>query len=59
MNIEEGKNLNHWIHIEERIIRLLKSFEEQGEISEKEKIIYVHQFTSQEFHMDLPKSITH
>ena len=37
VNIEEGKTLNHLIHIEERIIRLLKSFEDQGEISEKEK----------------------
>ena len=37
MNIEEGKALNHLIHMGERIIRLLKSPEGQGEISEKEK----------------------
>ena len=37
MNIEEGKALNHLIHMEERIIRLLKSLEDQGEISETEK----------------------
>ena len=37
MNIEEGKALNHLIHMEEQIIRLLKSLENQGEISEKEK----------------------
>ena len=38
MKIKEGKALNHLIHMEERIIRLLKSLEGQGEISEKEKI---------------------
>ena len=37
VNIEEGKALNHLIHMEERMIRLLKSLEDQGEISEKEK----------------------
>ena len=37
VNIEEGKALNHLIHMEERIIRLLKSLEDQGEISEKER----------------------
>ena len=37
VNIEEGKALNHLIHMEERIIRLLKSLEDQGEISEKGK----------------------
>ena len=37
MNIEEGKALNHLIHMEEGIIRLLKSLEDQGKISEKEK----------------------
>ena len=37
MNIEEGKALNHLIHMEERIIPLLKSLEGQSEISEKEK----------------------
>ena len=35
VNIEEGKALNHLIHMEERIIRLLKSLESQGEISKK------------------------
>ena len=29
--------MNHLIHIEEQIIRLLKSLKDQGEISEKEK----------------------
>ena len=37
MNVEEGKALNHLIHMEERIIRLLKSLEDQGEIFEKER----------------------
>ena len=37
VNIEEGKALNHLIHMEERIIRLFKSLEDQGKISEKEK----------------------
>ena len=37
VNTEEGKSLNHLIHMEEWIIRLLKSLEDKGEISEKEK----------------------
>ena len=37
VTVEEGKALNHLIHMEERIIRLLKSLEKQGEISEKER----------------------
>ena len=37
VNIDEGKALNHLIHMEERIISLLKSLEDEGEISEKEK----------------------
>ena len=37
VNVEEGKALNHLIHMEERIIRLLKSLEDQGEVSEKER----------------------
>ena len=37
MNIEEGKALNHLIHTEQRIIRLLTSLEDQCEISQKEK----------------------
>ena len=37
VNIEERKALNNLIHMEEQIIRLLKSLEDQGEISEKEK----------------------
>ena len=36
VNIEEGKAVNHLIFIE-LILRLLKSLEDQGEISEKEK----------------------
>ena len=34
--IEEGKALNNLIHLKEGIMRLLKSLEDQGEISEKE-----------------------
>ena len=37
VNIGGGKALNHLIHTEKRIIRLAKSLEDQGEISEKEK----------------------
>ena len=37
VNVEEGKALNHLIHMQERIIRLLKSLEDQSEISEKER----------------------
>ena len=36
VNVEERKTFNHLIHMEERIIRLFKSLEDQGEISEKE-----------------------
>ena len=59
MNIEEGKALKRLIHMEERIIRLLKSLEDQGAIFEKEKMIYIHQFLNQEFHMGLPTSTRH
>ena len=37
VNIKEEKTLNYLIHVEERIIRLLKSLEDKGEIPEKEK----------------------
>ena len=37
VNIEERKALNHLIHMEEQIMRLLKSLKDPGEISEKEK----------------------
>ena len=37
VNIEEGKALNHLIHIEEQIMHLIKSLEDQGKISGKEK----------------------
>ena len=37
MHIKERNALYHFIHMEEQIIRLLKSEEDQGEISEKEK----------------------
>ena len=37
MNVKERKALNHLIHMEERIIRLLKSQEDQAEVSEKER----------------------
>ena len=40
MNVEEGKALNHLIRMEERIMRLLKSLEDQGEISEKRNYLY-------------------
>ena len=33
VNVEEGKALNHLNYMEEQIIRLLKSFEDQGETS--------------------------
>ena len=37
VNVEEEKALSHLIHMEERIIRLLESLEDQGEVSEKER----------------------
>ena len=37
VTIEEGKAVNHLIHMEEWIISLLKSLEDQDEISGKEK----------------------
>ena len=37
VNVAEGKALDHLIQMEERIIHLLKSLEDQGEISEKER----------------------
>ena len=54
VNVEEGKALNGVIHMEERIIRLLKSLEDQGEISEKGKsdlnqVPDLNQFLNQEF----------
>ena len=57
VNTEEGKALNHLIHTKDRIICLLKSLEDQGEISKKEKMIYIHLVLNQEFCMGLPKSI--
>ena len=41
VNIDEGKALNHLIHMEEQIMRLLKSLEDEGEISEKEKKSFI------------------
>ena len=38
VNLQERKALNQLIYMEERIIRLLKYLEDQGEIFEKEKI---------------------
>ena len=58
VNIVEGKALKHFIHMEERIIRLLKSLEDQGAISDK-KMIYIHQVLNQEFCMGLPTSVRH
>ena len=37
MNNEGGKALNYLIHMEEQIIPLVKSLEDQGETSPKEK----------------------
>ena len=37
MNVEEGKTFKHLIHMEEWIIRLLKSLKHQGETCGKEK----------------------
>ena len=45
--------------MEERIIRSLSCLEDQSEISEKEKKIYIPQILNQEFYMGLLKSITH
>ena len=59
VNIEEGKALNHFIDMEEQIIRFLKSLLDQGAISEKEKKIYIHLVLNQEFYMDLLKSRKH
>ena len=59
VNIEEGKALNHLIHMEERIIRLLKSLEGQGEISEKEKNDLYASGSKPGVLYDLLKSIKH
>ena len=40
VNTEEQNALNHLIHIQERITRLLKSLEDQVEISEKKEDLY-------------------
>ena len=37
LNIEEGKALNHLIHMEEQIICLLKSLGDHDKISDKEE----------------------
>ena len=56
MNLEEEKVLNHLIHIEEQIMHLIKSLEDQRELSEKpKKKIYIHQVLSLEFYMSLLK----
>lgn len=60
VDIEEGKaliHLNQLIHIEEQIMHLFKSLEDQDEISEKEKTIYIHQDLNLEFCVALPKPI--
>ena len=59
VNIDEGKALNHLIHMEERIISLLKSLEHEGEISEKGKNYYNHQIINWEFCMGMLKSTRH
>ena len=59
MHIKEGKALYHFIHMEEQIIRLLKSEEDQGETSEKEKNNLYSSGLEREFYMALLKSINH
>ena len=59
VNIEEGKTLNHLTHMEERIIRLLKSLENQGEISEKKRNDKIDEVLNQDFYMGSRKSMKH
>ena len=57
VTIVEWKAVNFLILMEEPMICLLKSLEDQDEISEKEKTIYIHQDLNLEFCVALPKSI--
>ena len=55
VNIKQGKALNHLIHMEERIICLLKSLEDQGETSEKERNDLYPSGSQPEVLYELPK----
>ena len=57
VTIVEWKAVNYLTLMEEPMICLLKSLEDQDEISEKEKTIYIHQDLNLEFCVALPKSI--
>ena len=57
VNIKERKALNHLVHMEERIIRFLKSLEKRAKFLKKKKMIYIHQVLNLEFYMGLLKSI--
>ena len=57
VNIKERKALNHLVHMEERIIRFLKSLEKRAKFLKKKKMIYIHQVLNLEFNMGLLKSI--
>ena len=57
VNIKERKALNHLVHVEERIIRFLKSLEKRAKFLKKKKMIYIHQVLNLEFYMGLLKSI--
>ena len=57
VNIKERKALNHLVHMEERIIRFLKSLEKRAKFLKNKKMIYIHQVLNLEFYMGLLKSI--
>ena len=57
VNIKERKALNHLVHMEERIIRFLKSLEKRAKFLKNKKMIYIHQVLNLEFNMGLLKSI--
>ena len=56
MNIEKGKVLHHSIHMEEQILHLFESLEDQGEISEKKRYISL---SKPRVYMYLVEFITH
>lgn len=43
VNIKERKALNHLVHMEERIIRFLKSLEKRAKFLKNKKMIYINQ----------------
>ena len=60
VNIEEGKALNHLIHMEGQIIPLLKNLKKMKvKFLKKKKMIYIHLVLNLEFCMGLLKSIRH